>query len=135
VGYSKTFNSEKYKSIAKVLDSIQSLAPGGRVIVSEAPGLGIGIVRYLVYDFLFHTRLKAQFRLKTLGTELLIQRLGSGEALKVEVQVGRGEMIEALIELWGTAEARAALEEWIKASKISPEEGNELWESVQKIME
>jgi len=134
VGYSKTFTPKRYEPIAKVLEAVQRLEPGERLIVSEAPGVEIGLVRYLVYDFLFHTGLKERFRLKTLGTELLIQRLGTGEGLKVELQKSNQEFIETLIELWGSTDAEEALKGWVLSGKISAEDGDELWASVERIM-
>lgn len=129
MGYSAKFNPARYESITKVLESLKSLLPGGRVLVSGRPE-ELGLTKYLVYDFLFHTGLKSQFKIKTLEGELLIQRKAA-PATKVSVE---GALIESLIEFWGTPKAEAALEQWKKEERITESEGVELWQSVAKIM-
>ncbi len=136
MGYSSKFSPERYEPIAKVLEGIQALPPGKSTIVSVDPGRPeeLGVIKYLVYDFLFHTGLKKNFRIKTLENELLIQRLGLRAEPKFVLQKNNQELIETLIELWGEPEAKAQLESWIKEGKISAEDGDELWASVEKIM-
>jgi hypothetical protein len=132
VSYSAKFIPERYEPIAKVLDSIKALRPGG--FVTTAGGREeLSRVKYLVYDFLSHTGLKSQFKLKMLEGELLIQRKADLREVSLSIK-DNGALIESLIELWGTTEAKAALESWIKEERISEEEGAELWESVSKIM-
>lgn len=130
--YSVKFTPERYEPIGKVLESLKALRPGG--FVTTAGGREeLARVRYLVYDFLSHTGLKKEFRIKTLGSELLIQRKEDLREVKLSVN-DNGELIESLIELWGTEAAKAALERWTKEGRISEEEGAELWKSVEKIM-
>jgi len=137
MSYSKHFNPARYEPIAKVLEAVQALRPGGRLTITGASSEELGQTRYLVYDFLWHMGLKEMFRLRTLGEgTLLIQRLGLGDSVKVEIAANtkRGEMIETLIELWDTEAAKDQLKEWVDSRKISAEDGDELWTSVQKIM-
>ena len=130
--YSVKFTPERYEPIAKVLDSLKALRPGG--FVTTAGGREeLSRVKYLVYDFLSHTGLKKEFKLKMLEGELLIQRKADLREVSLSIK-DNGALIESLIELWGTDGAKAALEDWIKVERISEEEGAELWESVSKIM-
>jgi hypothetical protein len=134
MGYSKIFKPERYESIAKVLEAVQTLHPGGRLTISGGSKEELGVIRYLVYDFLWHMGLKGKFRVKTLESSLLVLRLGFREEPKVRVEREQGELVEALIELWDTKAAEAQLKEWVSSGKISTEEGDELWKSVEKIM-
>jgi hypothetical protein len=136
MGYSKKFSPERYEPIAKVLEAIQALEPGKSFILSVDPGRPeeLGLIKYLVYDFLFHTGLKKNFRIKTLENELLILRLGLRAEPKFVLQKNNQELIETLIELWDTEAAKVRLKEWVDSGKISAEDGDELWKSVQKIM-
>jgi hypothetical protein len=143
VSYSRNLKLEKFEGLENVLSSLQALEPGGSCVVSCESSEDLVKTRYSLYEFLFHMELKGRFRLKVLSpTKLMIVRIGFKPLLGVSqfgVPVTKAPdlpktMIERLIELWGEAEAKAQLEAWIEAKAISKEEGEELWEHVQRIM-
>jgi len=132
MSYTAKFTPERYEPIAKVLESLKALRPGGKVTIAGGRE-ELERIRYLVYEFLFHTGLKREFKLRNLGDELLIQRKADLREVRV-AKDDKGEFIESLIELWGTLEAKAALERWKKEGRITEGEGAELWERTEKIM-
>ena len=132
MSYTVKFTPERYEPIAKVLESLKALRAGGKVTIAGGRE-ELERIRYLVYEFLFHTGLKKEFKLRNLGDEILIQRKADLREVRV-AKDDKGEFIESLIELWGTLEAKAALERWTKEGRITEGEGAELWERIEKIM-
>lgn len=72
--YSKTFVPERYSRISSLLEKVQALEEGGRVVLSGLETREIGEVRWLLYDWLYHMQLKKQFRLREEEFSLIIER-------------------------------------------------------------
>jgi hypothetical protein len=135
MGYSKKFTPEKYNSITKVVEAIQRLTPGQSTVIDCNSESDFVKTRYLVYDFLYQMNLKGKFRIKTLPNQLIINRLGFKFEPKVSIIGGFDQKkIERLIELWDEPEARPTLDGWVEGEELTPEEGEELWEHVKRIM-
>ena len=137
--YSKTFNSARYAPLGDSLESIQRLAPGEHLVLPAVDGKAMGRARLLVYDWLWHTGLKAEFKIKVLSeSELLItRRLRSvlvEEGKSVRLREKAAPFVETLIDLWGTKEALRAMDEWISNGRLTKEEGEALWNKVDEIM-
>lgn len=136
MAYSKKFVPEKYEVISNVVEAVGNLTPGRSIVVTNPDPEARERTRYLVYDYFHHMNLKNRFRLKMVGSALIIQKLGFRVSSEVTTTGGElnQEKIHRLIDLWGEAEAKASLESWIEAGEISASEGVELWEHVKRIM-
>jgi len=134
--YSKSFTPSKYTSISTALEKLQSLKPGARAVFVSVSPEAQARLRYLLYDYLHHSGLKAAFRLKTLGpTELMLQRLHQSLIRRTEdIDEKMSPYVEALIEVWGTGRAEALIGLWKVEKDMDDEEATALWARVSEIM-
>ena len=140
--YSKTFNPTRYAPLGTSLEDIQKLTPGEHLVLPAVDGKAMGRARLLVYDWLWHTGLKGEFKIKVLSaTEILITRRLRSVLVEEEGRGNRGKLAEAsapfvetLIDLWGTKEAARAVDKWISNGRLTKEEGEALWNKVDEIM-
>ena len=72
--YSKTFVPERYSRISSLLEKVQALEEGGKVVLSGIEKREIGEVRWLLYDWLYHMQLKKQFKLREEDFSLIVER-------------------------------------------------------------
>lgn len=72
--YSKTFVPERYSRISSLLEKVQALEEGGKVVLSGIEKREIGEVRWLLYDWLYHMQLKKQFKLREEDFSLTVER-------------------------------------------------------------
>lgn len=72
--YSKTFRPERYSRISSLLEKVQVLEGGGKVVLSGLETREIGEVRWLLYDWLYHMQLKKQFRVREEDFSLVVER-------------------------------------------------------------
>lgn len=137
MSYTKTYKEGRYEPISAALEELKVLEPGQRIVLACASGESAGKTRLLIYDWLHHTGLKAQFKIRTLGTaEIMVQRLEGGPLVARIEQVDSriSPFVEQLIEAWGLPEAEGLMAKWVSERVFSEAEAEELWKRVEKIM-
>ena len=72
--YSKTFRPERYSRISSLLEKVQALEEGGKVVLPGLETREIGEVRWLLYDWLYHMQLKKQFCVREEDFSLVVER-------------------------------------------------------------
>ena len=136
MSYSHKFNSEKYSSISSVIAKIEEMVGGDRVVVKGLDRDQVGMIRYLLYDWLSHVGLKRMFRLRTewdVG-EIVIKHLGTPVGMEVEVKRAVKGLEKELEELILEDNPEDRVEQWIKEGKIELEEGEVLLERLKEIL-
>ena len=132
--YTKVFEPSRYESIASATDQLSRLSPGQRIVIQAKNAEALVRLRYLLYDYLYHTGLKGDFRLKVISpTELLILRLQSALIEKIESERS-APFIERLIDLWDSGDPGAELAKWVEKGELTQEEAKAVKEEVERIM-
>jgi len=74
--YTKEFKSSRYKSLIPILEEIQDLGDEGSFWIRNLTKRQAAKMRWLLYDWLHHMRLKNVFQIHSEGNSLYISRHG-----------------------------------------------------------
>jgi len=133
--YTKTFNPEKFAPIASVLEHLQTLEPGEKLVISLSSSVELANLRWLVYDWLHHMGLKEAFRLKVEDLGLEIKRRAQPEfKINISSPVGKAHLDKLLKETITSSEPIEFLRSKKEAGKINAEEFGWLLGKYDKIM-
>jgi len=74
VSYTKIYNTRKFAGISNILVALMELPPGDSYDIEGGEG-SLKKIRWLLYDWLAHTEMKEEFKVKRLIGRLVVQRL------------------------------------------------------------
>jgi len=77
MSYTKEYDPNQYREIEEHISQIMAMEPGEQLWYKDLEPNVLSRLRWLIYNYLHHMKLKPMYSIKTLrGSDLLIQRRG-----------------------------------------------------------
>lgn len=133
MSYTDTYNPDRYSEIESLLLELSNLEPGGRLTVKAKPQ-ELARTRWLLYDWLYHNRLKPNYKIQTEQDRLTIIKRGAALTISKEREELPEKLDLLLREVIGEADPIKFLQQKLVLGEITSSELGMILEHYTRLM-